>query len=53
MANLIDILSEAQRSLVLFDDGGIRTVQALLTEKNGKRYIKCQIRAKEVQAALE
>ncbi len=53
MANLIDILSEAQRSVVLFNEAGIKAVQALLTEKSGKRYVKCQIRTKEVQATPE
>jgi len=53
MTNLAEILSEAQRSLVLFDDAAIRSVQELLRQKNGKRYIKCQIRSKEVQATPE
>src|SRR5258708_37717289 len=53
MTDLVDILSEGQWSLFLFDGPGIKAVQALLSEKNGKPYIKCQIRAKEVQAKPE
>src|ERR1017187_1232616 len=50
---LNDILAGGQRSLVLFDEAGIKAVKALLTEKNGRPYIKCQIRQKEVQAKPE
>jgi type I restriction enzyme M protein len=32
---------------------GIKAVQALMTEKNGRPYIKCQVRGKEVQAKPE
>ena len=53
MANVVEILSENQRSLVLFDEAGIKAVQALFVEKNGKSYLRCQLRAKEVQAKPE
>lgn len=53
MLHLVEILSESQRSLVLFDEIGIKTVQGLFIEKNGKPYIKCQLRGKEVQAKPE
>ncbi len=53
MVNVVEILSESQRSLVLFDEAGIKAVQALFVEKNGKPYLKCQLRAKEVQAKPE
>ena len=33
---LSEIVAEGQRSLVLFDAAGIKAVQALMTEKNGK-----------------
>jgi type I restriction enzyme M protein len=53
MANVFDILSESQRSSVLFDEAGIKAVQGLFVEKNGKPYIRCQLRGKEVQAKPE
>jgi type I restriction enzyme M protein len=54
MADTIsEILAEGQRSLILFDEAGIKAVKALLTEKNGKPFIQCQIRGREVQAKPE
>src|ERR1019366_2098923 len=50
---LDDIVADDQRSLVLFDNAGIRAVQALLSAKNGKRYVKCQVRGKEFVAKPE
>ena len=52
---LNDILSDpkSQRSLALFEPGAIRAVEALMTEKNGKPYLKCQVRNKEIQAKPE
>jgi type I restriction enzyme M protein len=53
MSNVVEILSESQRSTVLFGEAGIKAVQRLFVEKNGKPYLKCQLRAKEVQAKPE
>jgi type I restriction enzyme M protein len=52
---LNDILSDpkSQRSLALFEPKAIRAVEALLTAKNGKHYLKCQVRNKEIQAKAE
>ncbi len=50
---LSEILAEGQRSLVLSTLPELKAVQALMTEKNGKPYIKCQVRGKEVQAKPE
>jgi type I restriction enzyme M protein len=50
---LNDILAEGQRALTLFDPATVKNVEALLTEKNGKPYIKCQVRCKDVQAKPE
>lgn len=52
---LNDILSDpkSQRSLALFEPGAIRAVEALMIEKNGKQYLKCQVRNKEIQAKPE
>jgi len=50
---LTDILADGERSLILFDAAGIKAIEALLTMKNGKPYIRCQVRGKEVQAKPE
>lgn len=52
---LSDIISDpkSQRSLALFESNSIRSVEALLFEKNGKPYLKCQVRNKEIQAKPE
>jgi type I restriction enzyme M protein len=40
--------SKSQRSLALFEPKAIRAVEAMLTVKNGKHYLKCQVRNKEI-----
>jgi type I restriction enzyme M protein len=49
-----DLLTEGERSLTLFvGSAAIKAVEALLVEKNGKTYVKCQVRGKEVLAKPE
>lgn len=52
---LAEILSEAkvQYSLALFKTAAIKAVEATLTEKNGKPYLTCQKRGKELLAKPE
>lgn len=52
---LAEILSEAkvQYSLALFKTATIKAVEATLTEKNGKPYLTCQKRGKELHAKPE
>jgi type I restriction enzyme M protein len=52
---LAEILSEAQAqySLTLFEAAAIRAVEAMLVQKNGKPYLKCQVRGKDLQAKPE
>lgn len=50
---LRSILAEGHRSIILFDKAGIKAVESHLIERNGKIYIKCQVRGKEVQAKSE
>jgi len=52
---LAEILSEAkvQYSLALFKTAAIKAVEATLTEKNGKPYLMCQKRGKELLAKPE
>lgn len=52
---LADILNEAktQLSLTLFEAGAIETIEATLAQKNGKAYLKCQVRGKAIQAKPE
>jgi type I restriction enzyme M protein len=52
---LTDILSDAkaQQYLALFEDAAAQAVEATLTKKNGKPYLKCQVRGKDVQAKPE
>jgi type I restriction enzyme M protein len=49
-----DLLAEGERSLTLFlESPAIKAVEALLLEKSGKIYVKCQVRGKEVLAKPE
>jgi hypothetical protein len=42
---LEDLPAEGERSLTLFaGSAAIKAVEALLVEKNGKTYVKCQVR---------
>ncbi len=52
---LKEILSDAkaQRTLAPFDTATIKAVEAMVTEKNGKQYINCQVRKKDIQAKPE
>src|SRR5258708_6973887 len=50
---LREIVAEGHRSLALFDETDIRAVEALLSQKNGKAYVKCQVRGKDVLAKPE
>ena len=45
--------SKNQSFLVIFGTDGIKAVEALITKRNGKHYLKCQVRGKEVQAKPE
>ena len=48
------LLADGERSLTLFlHSAAIKAVEALLVEKNGKAYVKCQVRGKEVLAKPE
>ena len=40
-------------SLALFDSVAIAGVESLLTEKNGKQYLCCPVRNKDIQAKPE
>jgi hypothetical protein len=50
-----EILSDpkSQRPYALFEPEALRSVGALLTQKNGKLYVRCQVRNKEIQAKPE
>jgi type I restriction enzyme M protein len=50
---LDEIVAEGRRSLVLFDATAIKAVKALMAAKNGRPYIRCQVRGKEIQAKPE
>ena len=52
---LNDILSESktQQCMALFDTAAIQAIESALFEKNGKLYVKCQVRGKDVQAKAE
>jgi type I restriction enzyme M protein len=51
---LNDIVSESgERLLALFGTSALRAVEDLLCEKNGKPFLKCQVRGKEVMAKPE
>jgi len=40
-------------NLALFDTAAIKAVESLLSQRNGKHYLKCQVRGKEVVAKPE
>src|SRR2546422_1786724 len=50
-----EILSDAkaQHSLTLFEAAAIQAVEATLVQRNGRPYLKCQVRGKEVHAKPE
>ena len=50
-----EIMSEFKKQsfFALFGTNAVHAVEALITERNGKRYLKCQARGKEVQAKPE
>ena len=52
---LSDILKQSKDlySLELFGEASIAAVEATLTEKNGKYFIKCRVRDKELAAKPE
>ena len=52
---LTDIFKSAStdQGLELFTDAATKAIEALLTEKKGKPYIRCQVRKTEVQAKPE
>ena len=52
---LSDLLSESQqpRFVALFGAAALSAVEALLIEKNGKNYLKCRVRGKDVSAKPE
>ncbi len=50
---ITNLALEAQRALTLFESTAIKAVEALRTERNGKPYIRCQVRGKEVHAKPE
>ena len=45
--------SKSQFSLDVFSAKSISAVEAALTDKNGKHYLKCRVRGKEVIAKPE
>lgn len=45
--------ANAQLSLSVFDTRSIAAIEAALTEKNGKHYLKCLARGKDIQAKPE
>ena len=45
--------SKKQSFLALFGTNGVNAIKALIIKRNGKHYLKCQIRGKEVQAKPE
>jgi len=45
--------SKISTSVALFDAATIAAVESSLTEKNGKLYVTCQVRNKEIQAKQE
>jgi type I restriction enzyme M protein len=53
--NLSDILKEAKNSFSAesFGEVALRAIEAELSEKNGKTYVKCQVRDKDVLAKPE
>jgi hypothetical protein len=48
---LTEILNDAkaQRTLAPFDTATIKALEAMITEKNGKQYINCQVRNKDMR----
>ena len=54
--NINELLSGAKQqfSLEIFSPKSIASVEAAFTEKNGKRYVKCLVRGKDIigQAVL-
>ena len=46
-------ISNSQFSLEIFSAKSIAAVEAELTEKNGKYYVRCRVRAREVIAKPE
>ena len=44
---------QSQFSLDVFDSKNINAVESILSEKNGKVYVKCRVRGKEVLAKSE
>jgi len=53
--DLSEILKESKAglSLEVFGEVAIKAVDAALSEKNGKFYVKCQVRGKDVLAKPE
>lgn len=45
--------SRTQFSLDLFSSTSIKAIDSVLTERNGKYYLKCRLRGKEVIAKSE
>jgi type I restriction enzyme M protein len=52
---LNEILKQAKDvySLELFGESAVAAIEARLSDKNGKPYVKCLVRGKEVQAKPE
>ena len=53
VADLFPDLFESFTRTAHFPEKTIRAVEQLLTEKNGKAYLKCQVRGKEIMAKPE
>lgn len=53
LSQILQAEDAKHHNLVLFDATAIKAVEALLTEKNGKHYLKCQVRGKDVVAKPE
>ncbi len=50
---LSEIIGDTGGLLTLFGERAIRSIEALLLQKNGKPYLRCQVRAKEILAKHE
>lgn len=51
--NALLAITNDQIALTAFDTKSIEAIEAALTEKNGKQYLKCLVRGKDIQAKPE
>ena len=53
LSEILKEKSKAGFSLEIFNEDAIKAIEAALSEKNGKTYVKCQVRGKNILAKPE